>query len=177
MAGGSGVMRRLQPWLVALALALPVVGIAGWIAHGALEGGRAAAPAVEPSGPVVAGLPTPTDYTAERLEERVDGAAPSLRAAGCERLRHWRLEAPPADAEALFFRSVDAARAALALEAGQGRTPGPGDEAQVTSQAIYFRQGAVVVRVFADPATPSAAAAAGLLRAAERVSHAVPATP
>ena len=164
-------MRRSQPWLVALALALPLVGLAAWIAHGALAGGTAATPAAGASEPAVAGLPTPTDYTAERLEERVDGAAPSLRAAGCERLRHWRLEAPPADAEALFFRSVDAARAALALEAGPGRTPGPGDEAQVTSQAIYFRQGAVVVRVFGDPGTPSAAAAAGLLRAAERVAQ------
>jgi hypothetical protein len=174
--GGPGVMRRWQPWLVALALALPLVGLAGWIVRSAVAGGTAS-PAVEPSGPADDGLPAPTDYTAERFEERVDGAAPALRAAGCERLRHWRLGAPPADAEALFFRSVDAARSALEREAGPGRTPGPGDEAQVTPQAIDFRRGAVVVRVFADPATPSAAEAAGLLRAAERVAHAVPAAP
>jgi hypothetical protein len=170
--GGPGVMRRWQPWLVALALALPLVGLAGWIVRSAVAGGTAS-PAVEPSGPADDGLPAPTDYTAERFEERVDGAAPALRAAGCERLRHWRLGAPPADAEALFFRSVDAARAALAREAGPGRTPGPGEEAQASAQSIYFRRGAVVVRLFADPEAASEADAPALLLRARQLDEAL----
>ena len=81
----------------------------------------------------------------------MDGAADALRADGCRRLVHWRFERPPADAEALVFRSADGARAVLAREAGPGRTPGPGDEAQVSAQAVYFRRGPVLVRVFLDP--------------------------
>ena len=121
-------------------------------------------------------LPPATDYPAGRLELRVDGAADALRAAGCQRLRHWRLAAPPADAEALYFPSADAAHEALAGEAGPGRTPGPGEEAQVTPQAVYFRRGAVVVRIFADPGAPADAAPA-LLRAADALDRAVQASP
>ena len=81
----------------------------------------------------------------------MDGAADALRADGCRRLVHWRFERPPADAEALVFRTVDGARAVLAREAGPERTPGPGDEAQVSVDAVYFRRGGVLVRVFLDP--------------------------
>jgi len=81
----------------------------------------------------------------------VDGAADALRADGCRRLVYWRFARPPADAEALVFRTVDGARAVLEREAGPGRTPGPGDEAQVSAQAVYFRRGSVLVRVFLDP--------------------------
>jgi hypothetical protein len=91
------------------------------------------------------------DLPASRLEERVNGAAEALRAAGCTRLLSWRSAAPPADLEALVFDNVDHARAALAREAGAERTEGPGDEAQVSDQAVYFRQGTVFVRVLADP--------------------------
>jgi hypothetical protein len=139
-------MRRWQAWLVGLALVTPLGGLAAWIAHGALAARTAT-------------LPSPTDYAADRLEERVDGGADALRAAGCLRLRHWRLESPPADAEALFFTTVDAARSALAREAGPGRTAGPGDEAQVSPQAVYFRRGPIVVRLFADPGAAADAAA------------------
>ena len=100
----------------------------------------------------MAGLPEQrADLPSERLEERVDGAADALRADGCRRLVAWRFERPPADAEALVFRSADGARAVLEREAGPGRTPGPGDEARVSEQAVYFRRGPVLVRVFLDP--------------------------
>jgi len=50
---------------------------------------------------------------------------------------------------------VEGARAVLEREAGPERAPGPGDEAQVSDQAVYFRRGTVLVRVFLDPgATP-----------------------
>jgi hypothetical protein len=160
-------MRRFRPWLVGLALALPLVALAAWIARGALHPADLASPS---------SLPPATDYPAGRLEQRVDGAADALRAAGCERLRHWRLAAPAADAEALYFRSAEAAREALAREAGPERTPGPGEEAQVGPQAVYFRRGAVLVRVFADPGAPADAAPA-LLHAARVLDRAVQAEP
>ena len=82
-------------------------------------------------------------------------AADALRADGCRRLVLWRFEKPPADAEALFFAAAEGARAVLGREAGAERTPGPGDEAQVKDQAVYFRRGTVLVRLFLDPgATP-----------------------
>ena len=138
-------------WLVALALAAPLVAITAWVIHGATDP-RARQPS--PGGPtgVWPGLPQHrADLPSERLEERVDGAADALRADGCRRLLYWRFERPPADAEALVFRTVDGARAVLQREAGPGRTAGPGDEAQVTPQAVYFRRGAAFVRVFLDP--------------------------
>lgn len=155
--------RRWRSWFAGLALAAPLVALAAWIVHGALAPGSPA------DGPTA--LPTPIDLPAERLEERVDGAADALRAAGCERLRYWRLAAPAADAEALFFRSVDGARGVLEREAGRERTAGPGDEAQVSPQSIYFRRGAVLVRVFLDPGT---SAPAELLRAAQRLDGQLP---
>jgi len=143
--------RRLRTWLVAIALAAPLVAITGWVIHGATDPHvRQPAPG-KPAG-VWPGLPRDrADLPSERLEERVDGAADALRADGCRRLVYWRLERPPADAEALVFRTADGARAVLAREAGPGRTPGPGDEAQVSTEAVYFRRGSVLVRVFLDP--------------------------
>ena len=154
--------RRWQSRFAGLALAAPLVALAAWIVHGALAPGS-------PAGSTA--LPAPLDLPAERLEERVDGAADALRAAGCERLRYWRLAAPPADAEALFFRSIEGARSVLEREAGKERTSGPGDEAQVSAQSIYFRRGAVLVRVFLDPGT---SAPAELLRAAQRLDGQLP---
>jgi hypothetical protein len=148
------VARRLPSWLLALALATPLVGLTAWVIHGATHPSRSIAAAVAPSG-ALPGLPPPlADLPAARLEERVDGAADALRADGCRRLVAWRFERPPADAEALFFGTEQGARAVLEREAGGGRTAGPGDEAQVTAQAVYFRRGAVVVRVFLDPGAP-----------------------
>ena len=143
--------RQPARWLVALALATPLVAITAWVLRGATDP-RAAQP--RPAGPagVWPGLPQHrADLPADRLEERVDGAADALRASGCRRLVHWRFERPPADAEALFFESAEGARLALEREAGLDRTPGPGDEAQVSDQAVYFRRGTILVRVFLDP--------------------------
>ena len=146
-------MTRHRPaaWLVAAALAVPLVAFVAWLSRGAVDP-RASHP--RPAGPagVWRGLPQHrADLTADRLEERVDGGADALRAGGCRRLVLWRFEKPPADAEALFFGTAEGARATLEREAGPGRTPGPGDEAQVSDQAVYFRRGAVLVRVFLDP--------------------------
>ena len=144
--------RRLRTWLLALALAAPLVAITAWVIHGATDP-RARQPAATAAcAGVWPGLPRPlADLPSERLEERVDGAADALRADGCRRLVHWRFERPPADAEALFFGTAEGARAVLEREAGPERTAGPGDEAQVSDQAVYFRRGAVLVRVFLDP--------------------------
>ncbi len=154
--------QRRRQWLVGLALATPLVLLTAWLIDGAVRPG----PASGPGGRQPDRMPPTAEFAADRLEERVDGAAEALRAAGCERIRYWRLEAPPADAEALVFRSAENARAALEREAGSGRTGGPGDEAQVSEQAVYFRRGAVLVRVFPDPGT---GAPAELLRVAERL--------
>jgi hypothetical protein len=146
-------MTRSRPAarLVAAALAVPLVALIAWLSRGAVDP-RASHPRTAGQADVWPGLPQPqADLPSERLEERVNGAADALRAGGCRRLVAWRFERPPADAEALFFGTVDGARAALAREAGPGRTPGPGDEAQVSAQAVYFRRGRVLVRVFLDP--------------------------
>jgi hypothetical protein len=145
--------RRLPSWLLVVLLGTPLLGLTVWVAHGAATGshGRAAA-TVPPSTVRSSGLPAPSaDLPAERLDERLDGAADALRADGCRRLVAWRFEQPPANAEALFFGTVAGARAVLEREAGTERTPGPGDEAQVSRQAVYFRRGTVLVRVFLDP--------------------------
>lgn len=142
---------RPGDWRTAVVLAVPLVALVAWMARGAVDPG---APQPAPPGPagVWAGLPQHrADLPAERLEERAGGAADDLRAAGVRRLVHWRFERPPADAEALFFTTDEAARASLAREAGPGRTPGPGDEAQASQRAVLFRRGSVVVRVLLDP--------------------------
>jgi hypothetical protein len=36
-------------------------------------------------------------------------------------------------------------------DAGRDRTPGPGDEALVSDQFLYFRRGPVFVRLLLDP--------------------------
>lgn len=157
--------RPLPAWVVSLALALPLVAITAWVIRGA-TGGRA--PRAAPEGPPAGwpGLSRPlADLPAERLEERVNGAADGLRADGCRRLLAWRFERPPADAEALVFRAPEDARRVFEREAGPARTAGPGEEAQVAPQAVYFRRDAVLVRAFLDP---GAAAAPGELEARAR---------
>jgi hypothetical protein len=153
--------RRLPAWLLVVLLGTPLAGLSAWLVRGALRSPRpATAPATATTGGWP-GLPPPrADLPAERLEEQVDGAADALRASGCRRLVAWRFERPPADAEALFFTTADGARAVLEREAGPERTAGPGDEAQVMDQSVYFRRGPVVVRAFVDP---SASVAAGEL--------------
>jgi hypothetical protein len=171
--------RRLPSWLLAALLGTPLLALTAWIVRGALTGsdGRAATVSEphpgEPAGGWL-GLPQHrADLPADRLEERVDGAADALRADGCRRLVAWRFEQPPADAEALFFGTVEGARAVLGREAGTERTPGPGDEAQVSPQAVYFRRGTVLVRVFLDPgASPPPEALVGRAREIDRALQA-----
>ena len=154
--------RRLPSALLAVLLATPLVLVTAWVVRGAVRpshrtSAEGTAPQSRPAAPASAwaGLPQHrVDLPAERLEEQVDGAAEALRASGCRRLVAWRFEKPPADADALFFATPDGARAVLEREAGPGRTAGPGDEAQVSEQAVYFRRGAVLVRVFLDPGAP-----------------------
>ena len=173
-------MRNVRSWLVAAALATPLVLISGWLLRGALaptprdeppapEGTSAPAPpAATPARAAVAdGWPPALDLPAGRLEERVDGGADALRAAGCTRLLDWRSEAPAADLEALVFDTAEQARAALSREAGAARTPGPGDEAQVSDQAVYVRHGAVLLRAFADPGGTGGEALVALARRVE----------
>jgi hypothetical protein len=171
--------RRLPSSLVAVLLATPLIGLAAWVVRGALKAPSrastdAAIPQPHPEGPagVWPGLPQHrVDLPAERLEEQVDGAAEALRASGCRRLVAWRFEKPPADAEALFFATAEGARAVLESEAGPGRTPGPGDEAQVSEQAVYFRRGSTLVRVFLDPG--ASAPAGELVARAQQVDRAI----
>ena len=163
--------RQWRSWLVAASLAAPLVALTAWLVHGAVD---PRAPQPRPAGPagVWPGLPQHrADLPADRLEEQVDGAADALRADGCRRVVAWRFERPPADAEALFFGTVEGARAVLDREAGKERTPGPGDEAQVSPQAVYFRRGTVLVRVFLDPGTE--APAGDLLDRAREVDRAL----
>ena len=153
----------------------PLVAISAWLVRGALAPppavDAATTTAASPSSPALprgaSDWPPALDLPAIRIEERVDGGADALRAAGCTRLLYWRSETPAADVEALVFDSVEHARAALSREAGDLRTAGPGDEAQVSEQAVYFRQGAVLVRAFADPGAGSAAALVALARRVE----------
>jgi hypothetical protein len=171
--------RRLPSWLLAALFSMPLLGLTAWIVRGALTSPRRAAtdisvPRPQPGGPggVWPGLPQHrADLPAERLEQHVDGAADALRASGCRRLVAWRFEQPPADAEALFFDTVEGARAVLKREAGPERTPGPGDEAQVSAQAVYFRRGTALVRVFLDPG--AAAPEGGLVARAGEIDRAL----
>jgi hypothetical protein len=152
----------IRSWLLGIALATPLVLITAWLVRGALAPGAQPASTTAPAEAWRASA----DLPAERLEERVNGAADTLRAAGCRRLLYWRSEDPGADAEALVFGTADQARAALSNEAGSERTAGPGDEAQASEQAVYYRSGPILVRVFADP---GASGAAGLLNVARRL--------
>jgi len=171
--------RRLPSALLAVLLALPLIGLTAWVVRGALRApdrpsSEASPPQPRPGGPagVWPGLPQHrADLPAERLEEHVNGAADALRASGCRRLVAWRFERPPADAEALFFGTAEGARAVLEREAGSERTPGPGDEAQVSEQAVYFRRGAALVRVFLDPG--ATAAEGDLVARAQEIDRAI----
>ena len=97
-------------------------------------------------------LPPPQqDLPANRLHERVNGAEPLLRSIGCRRLLLWRVEAPPADVEVLAFDAEAGARQALARDAGPDRSgAAPGDEGLVAGQYVYFRRGAITVRIIGD---------------------------
>ena len=144
MAGWRIMARRLRTWLVALALAAPLVAITAWVIHGATRpAARGRRRSAGPAGRLARPAPAPrrpARRAARGARGRRGRRAPRRAAAGGS--SHWRFERPPADAEALFFGTAEGARAVLEREAGPERTPGPGDEAQVSAQAVYFRRGA-----------------------------------
>ncbi|MEE9218210.1 MAG: hypothetical protein V3U98_04005 [Acidobacteriota bacterium] len=164
----------------ALLLAAPLLALASWLVAGGLSRSfgpdfsitpPAESPAHSPR-LVLAGFPAPTgDFPAERLYEHVDGAADSLRAAGCGRILVWRMDDPPAVLELLVFEEGEGASRVLARDVGPERTPGPGDEASVGEQAIFFRRGRFYARLFAEPGAPPDPAR--LLELATRVDDSV----
>ena len=155
-------------WLLGLLLAAPLAGLSAWVVHGSAT--RSHGPAV-PIG-LLAGFPVPeADLSADKLEDRVDGAAEALRAQGCRRLLYWRLADPPADLEVLVFRTAEGAGTTMEREAGPGRTAGPGEEAQASDQVVYFRRGPFFVRLLLDPA--ASVSAETLTRKAGEVDQAL----
>ena len=107
---------------------------------------------------------------ADRLHERVDGAATLLQTLGCHKLSYWRVETPPADLEVLEFDSPAGARAALDRDSGGDRTAeGPGEERWGNEQCVFFCRGGVYVRLIADDLEHSAA----LRRLSEQIDRAI----
>jgi hypothetical protein len=130
----------------------------------------ARAPAPVASAPAAAYPAPQAVFPADRLDERVDGAAELLRKAGCRRLLYWRLEDPPADLELYVFTEAQAAKAALARDAGTDRSSAsPGDEGWAGPQCLFFRRGANYVRLIADQAVTAEA----LTAQAQRLDRAV----
>jgi len=163
--------RRARPWLQALLLAAPLALFSVWVVRGALRAthGPILAAAPPTAAAPLAGLPPPAvDLGADRLEDRVDGDAEYLRAQGCRRLLHWRLEDRAADLDVLWFSTEAGAAAVLARDVGPERTPGPGDEAQLSAEAVYFRRGPALVRLLADPGAPPGDALARTARQVDR---------
>ena len=169
------------PWLVGLLLAVPLVALVSWLVTGGLS--RSFGPDLSPSPvagspissatPVLAGFSVPLgDFSAERLHERVNGAADALRAAGCGRLLFWRIEDPPAELELLVFAEPEGAARVLDRDAGPGRAPdGPGDERSAGDQAVFFRRGRFYARLYAQPG--DLPAPGRLLEIAEKVDVAL----
>ena len=158
---------RRFSWLIALLLAAPLACLVTWLTIGGMRGsfapGPQPAPGMEKSAPsrqpaaspasFLTGFPPPEgDYPADRLFEKVDGAADALIAAGCGRLLFWRLADPAAEMEILIFDRAEGAAGVLAKDAGLVRDPGPGEEASVTDQSVFFRRGRFYVRILGDPA-------------------------
>ena len=151
---------RSRAWLWAVLLATPLVIVAGWLTTGGLGrsfGPAGAAPGTGPPNAApgafrLTGFPDPEqDLPADRLYERVDGAAETLRRSGCRRLLFWNLDQPAAELEVLAFDDPQGASETLSRDAGDERTPGPGDESSVGSNAVFFRRGSHYVRVLANP--------------------------
>lgn len=172
------VRHRSSAAWVAVLLLIPLVGITAWLVHSALNPEPLQVPVLAPPDPrstpsaptptANASLPDPQDsFPPERLFERVDGAADFLISLGCEKLSFWRLEDPPADLEILFFSSGEGAGKALAQDAGSDRTPGPGDEAFVAAESVFFRRGRAYTRLIGDPGAVRAEALAAAARRAD----------
>jgi hypothetical protein len=168
------VKRRRFPPAVALLLAAPLVALAAWIAVGGVT--RSFGPTAATGLPRPAGLGAPeVDLPPARFWERVDGAADGLIAAGCRRMVVWKTAAPPAEIELLLFAAVDGAAGFLARDAGSERTAGgPGDEASVAPESIFFRRGRHYVRIVAGAVPPAdPAGTATLLDLARNVDSAI----
>jgi hypothetical protein len=157
---------RRHSWLKYLLLTAPLVCLAAWLTAGGVKGSfgpdLTSAPgpaksAPSPSNshlpaPFLSGFPPPDgEYPADRLFERVDGAADALIAAGCRRLLYWRIGAPAAEMELLVFDRVEGASSVMARDVGPGRDPGPGEEASLTDQSVFFRRGGIYIRILGDP--------------------------
>ncbi len=162
--GGKGGMpeRHRFPWITLLLLVAPLACLATWLAVGGIQGSFgpdfSPAPGTEKPAPAgapasfLSGFPAPeADYPADRLFERVDGAADALIAAGCGRLLFWRMKEPAAEMEVLVFDRAEGAASVLGKDSGPGRDPGPGEEASVTDQSVFFRRGRYYVRILGDP--------------------------
>ncbi len=170
--------------LTAVLLAAPLVVLTAWVVYGAIHETHGASvtpapgatPAPSQPAAILPGFPAPeADLGADRLEEQVDGGAEYLRAQGCRRLLYWRLAAPQTDLEILVFDEPAGAAAVMARDAGPERQAGPGDEAQVSPQAIFFRRGRNLVRLLADPGATSDAPS--LARRAAEVDRALASRP
>ena len=155
--------KRQLIWRLVPLLALGV-GAALWIAHQAFSAPSSPdlppAPAPQASAPPArSSYPPPQlDLPANRLHERVNGAEPVLRRAGCRRLLFWRTEQPPADLELLVFADAAGAAQWLERDAAADRTAGvPGDEGWMNTQVLYFRKGPLYVRLIADQPTDTKA--------------------
>jgi hypothetical protein len=76
--------------------------------------------------------------------------------------------------ELLIFDRAEGAAGVLAKDAGPVRDPGPGEEASVTDQSVFFRRGRFYVRILGDPtANPGRQR---LLDLAGRADHGLPAS-
>src|SRR5512135_1655166 len=71
---------RWPAWVVALALAAPLVAFTAWIAYGLVAPKATQGTPAPAATAAFAALPPDSDLPAERLEERVDGGAEALRA-------------------------------------------------------------------------------------------------
>jgi hypothetical protein len=168
--------RRLLHLLARLLMVAPLGAIIAWLVAGGMS--RSFGPDLPPApaapGAIspVNGFPPPSgDFPAARLYERVDGAADGLRAAGCRRLLFWPMDDPVAEVELLIFDAAEGAARVMAREAGPERTSGPGDEASIADQSVYFRRGRLYVRILADPSAGTGREP--LLRLAERFDRAL----
>ena len=158
-----GTAKRRLIWWLAPLLALGG-GAALWIAHRA-SSAPSSADLVPAPIPRASASPTGSSYTpaqldlpANRLHERVNGAEPVLRRAGCRRLLFWRTGQPPADLELLVFADAAGAAQWLERDAAADRTAGvPGDEGWMNTQVLYFRKGPLYVRLIADQPTDTKA--------------------
>jgi hypothetical protein len=169
--------KHQQIWRFAPLVAL-AFGALLWIAYRGFTAPRSAAlasasaprPSAAPSG---SSYPPPQlDLPASRLHERVNGAEPVLRAAGCRRLLYWRIEQPPADLELLVFAEAAGATQWLERDAASDRTQGvPGDEGWMNNQVLYFRKGPLYVRLIADQAVDTKALLAQGTKLAQAISQ------